>query len=339
MVEDNAGVKPLHLHSIESLLSELIGGGAVSVGSAGESFSLADLPSRAVLAWYAKNRGKWTGNVTLSDIEAIVTSIGPTLIQPSVPASALAASNAVYVLTRIQAHRFAGIHAFGTTAQAPEDFIMEVMPGVTMLEGFNGAGKTSLLNAVVWCITGMLLRPQREPEKADQDFEFDLVHDGAAEPASYKLSPVTPLPPASMGRLTSKHVPVDTWVELEFRDTNTGQLHTVRRTQTRSNRGTLEEKPPDFSGMGLDSQVLRIGTVIPALLPFSQLGSKSELGKAVAQLTGLAPLTDLAKHVRKVRERLTGEETKARNAEVKQCDERFVRGLEDLAGVLISTQS
>lgn len=333
MVEDSVGVKPLHLHSIESLLAELIGGSAVGVGTAGESFALAEMPSRAVLAWYAKNRGKWAESVKFHDIEAIVASVGQTLIQPLAPASAPAGSNAVFLLTRIQAHRFAGIHAFGTTAQAPEDFIMEVTPGVTVLEGFNGAGKTSLLNAVVWCITGMLLRPQREPEKADQDFEFDLVHDGEAAPASYKLSPVTPLPSASMARLTSKSVPADTWVELEFRDANTGQLHAVRRTQTRSNRGTLDEQPPNFSGMGLDSQALRIGTVIPALLPFSQLGSRSELGKAVAQLTGLAPLTDLAKHVKKVRERLAGDETKARNAEVKQCDERFVRGLEDLAGV------
>ncbi|MET3180507.1 UNVERIFIED_ORG: energy-coupling factor transporter ATP-binding protein EcfA2 [Variovorax guangxiensis] len=333
MADETSSVKPLHLHSIESLLAELIGGGAVGVGSAGESFSLPDAANRAVLGWYAKNRTKWAGSVMLADIEAIVASPGQTAPKMAAIVVPSADSNVTFTLTRIQAHRFAGIHLFGTAKQAPEDFDFHVFEGVTLLEGFNGAGKTSLLNAIVWCLTGMLLRPQRAPEKGDQEFNFDLTHDGEDEAASYKLTPVTPLPPASMSKLENSTVPADTWVELTLREANTGQLHQVRRTQTRTARGRLEEIAPNFAALGLDSQVLRIGTVIPALLPFSQLGSQSELGKAVAQLTGLAPLTDLAKHVKKVRERLAGEETKARKKEIDGADDQFARGVEDLAAV------
>ncbi|MFO6419256.1 AAA family ATPase [Hylemonella sp. W303a] len=333
MVDDKSSVKPLHIHSIESLLTELIGGGAVGVGPIGETFSLPDAASRAVLGWYAKNRPKWASNVMLSDIEAIVASPSQALPKMASAAAPSTGPNTVFSLTRIQAHRFAGIHVFGTAKQAPEDFDFHVSTGVTLLEGFNGAGKTSLLNAIVWCLTGMLLRPQRAPEKGDYEFNFDLVHDGENEASNYKLSPVTPLPPASMVKLHNAAIPADTWVELTLLDANTGQLHQVRRTQNRTIRGKLEETPPNLTALGLDSQALRIGTVIPALLPFSQLGSQSELGKAVAQLTGLAPFTDLAKHVKKVRERLTGEETKARKKEIDQADEKFTRGLEDLATI------
>lgn len=333
MVDETLSVKPLHLHSIESLLVELIAGGSVGVGSAGESFSLPDAASRAVLGWYAKNRAKWAANVMLSDIEAIVASPSQALPKMATVAVPSAGPNAFFTLTRIQAHRFAGIHLFGTPKQAPEDFDFPVSQGVTLLEGFNGAGKTSLLNAIVWCLTGMLLRPQRAPEKGDLEFGFDLVHDGEDEASNYKLTPVTPLPPAAMGKLDNSAIPIDTWVELTLQETSTGQLHQVRRTQTRTIRGKLEETVPNFTALGLDSQALRIGTVIPALLPYSQLGSQSELGKAVAQLTGLAPFTDLAKHVRKVCGRLSGDETKARNNEIDRADEQFSRGVEDLAAV------
>lgn len=332
---NEVNVKPLHLHSVESLLAELIGGGAVGVGSAGESFSLPDPASRAVLGWYARNRLKWAGNVTLPDIEAIVASPAQTLPTTATTAVPSARPHSLFTLTRIQAHRFAGIHLYGTEKQAPEDFDYHLSPGVTLLEGYNGAGKTSILNAVVWCLTGMLLRPQRAPEKGDQEFNFDLLHHGESQASSYKLAPVTPIPPASMAKLDNAVVPVDTWVELTLCEASTGQLHKVRRTQTRTTRGKLEENPPNFAALGLDSQALRIGTVIPALLPFSQLGSPSELGKAVAQLTGLAPFTDLAKHVRKVRERLAGDETKARNKEIDRADEQFTRGIEDLTAIAI----
>ena len=153
MVDDKSSVKPLHLHSVESLLAELIGGGAVGVGSVGATFSLPDAASQAVLGWYAKNRPKWTSNVTLPDIEAIVNSSSLPPPKMATTSALPAGPKTTFALTRIQAHRFAGIHVFGTTKQAPEDFDFPISQGVTLLEGFNGAGKTSLLNAIVWLST------------------------------------------------------------------------------------------------------------------------------------------------------------------------------------------
>lgn len=333
MADSESGAKPLHLHSIESLLAELSGGGAVSIGNDGQTFSF-DLPaSRSVLGWYARNRARWAANLSLQDVDGIVDSVA--LEPPAKAAAAVAAQGLkpVYALKRVRAHRFAGIHLFGTTTEAPEDFDHEISSGINLFEGFNGAGKTSLLNAIVWCLTGMLLRPQRAPEKGEQEFEFDLVHEGSTEAATYLASFVTPLPAASLGKLTQLHVPADTWVELTFADSGGKLQAPLRRSLGRSSRGKLQEQAPDFTVLGLDAQALRIGTVIPALLPFSQVGSQSELGKAVAQLTGLAPLADLAKHVGKVKARITGELTKAREREIEQCDEAFKRSHEDLMSV------
>jgi recombinational DNA repair ATPase RecF len=330
LTDEKSGVKPLHLHSIESLLAELVGGGSVGVGKDGAAFSFKLPASRSVLAWYSKNRAKWAANLSLQDTEAIVDCVN--LAASDNPAAAVLVNGPkrLFELRRVRAHRFAGIHVFGTTSEAPEDFDYQMRSGVTVFEGFNGAGKTSLLNAIVWCLTGLLLRPQRAPEKGDQEFDVDLIHDGSVEAATYRLAAVTPLPAASMGKLADGLVPADTWVELTFANEEGTLLAPIRRSFSRTNRGKLQEMVPDFTPLGLDAQALRIGTVIPALLPFSQVGSQSELGKAVAQLTGLAPLADLAKHVGKVKTRITGDLTKARQKEIEQIDERFKRAHEDL---------
>lgn len=327
---DSSDVKPLHLHSIESLLVELTSGGAVSIGKEGKTFSFQLPASRSVLTWYEKNRQKWGANLSLQDTEAIVDSVGQAPQNKSVAHAPTDATKPLYELKRVRAHRFAGIHVFGVASTAPEDFDYAVTPGVTIFEGFNGAGKTSLMNAIVWCLTGMLLRPQRAPEKGDQEFEFDLHHEGSIEAASYKLVAVTPLPSGSIGKLAEGYIPADTWVELTFSDADGKLMAPIRRSFSRTNRGKLQESAPDLTILGLDSQALRIGTVIPALLPFSQVGSQSELGKAVAQLTGLAPLAELAKHAGKVKARINVELTKARKSEIEQLDERFNRAHEDL---------
>jgi len=44
---------------------------------------------------------------------------------------------------------------------------------------------------------------------------------------------------------------------------------------------------------------------MPGLLPLIKVGSESELGRAVSQLTGLSALVDLAEHVRRAKTRST----------------------------------
>ncbi|NKQ13294.1 hypothetical protein [Pseudomonas sp. SST3] len=52
--------RPLHLHTLDSLCSDLVAGLLVSVGEDGSTFQLQSSASRGVLLWYAKNKLKWT---------------------------------------------------------------------------------------------------------------------------------------------------------------------------------------------------------------------------------------------------------------------------------------
>ena len=137
------------------------------------------------------------------------------------------------------------------------------------------------------------------------------------------------MPDASQDKL-----PIDTWVELSFIDQNGNRLPPIRRTQTRNARGAVTETDPNISILGVDPIALRMGTTMPGLIPFVQVGSVSELGQAVTQLTGLVDLVDLARHATKVRQRLQGELTKARTLEIQKQDSAFREARDDLRAQL-----
>jgi DNA repair exonuclease SbcCD ATPase subunit len=67
------------------------------------------------------------------------------------------------------AYRFAGLHAHGRPTNAPDAFASTHSSDVTLFEGRNGSGKTPVLNAIVWCIAGNLIRSQRAPESGMTD--------------------------------------------------------------------------------------------------------------------------------------------------------------------------
>jgi AAA domain len=178
------------------------------------------------------------------DVEAMVSAIltaPPTLPIPEIVTSKVARR---LRLAKVVAHRFAGVHACGTADVPPEDFVFEPQEPITLFDGWNGAGKTSLLNTVIWCLTGEMLRPQRQPESGQEEFSGLFVRsiDGNDEITSHALTPVTPLPnPTYYIPPIGKPVPVDSWVELTFIDQDNNLLSPVRRTQLRTAKGKVSE--------------------------------------------------------------------------------------------------
>lgn len=326
--------RPLHLQTIETLFAELISGASVSVGDEDNTeFSLDNPDSRATLNWYRLNRAKWSGNVMAPDVEALVSSTLTTPAALATPDIVIPKAGRRLRLAKLIAHRFAGIHAYGTSDDPPPDFIFEPREPITLFEGWNGSGKTSLLNAVIWCLTGEILRPQRKPESGQEEFDGFFVRsiDGNEQTTRHALTPVTPLPnPASYMPPFGRPVPVDSWVELTFVDETNHALPPVRRTQLRSGRGKISETESGFNTLGVDPIALRMGTVMPALLQFLRVGSASDLGVAVAKLTGLADVSSLAKHATKTREKLGGEFRKAREDEINTADAHFLEARLDL---------
>ncbi|MBX5192633.1 AAA family ATPase [Rhizobium sp. NZLR3b] len=333
MTDTTASSRPLHLQTIDSLFADLIGGASVSSGTEGELFRLDELDSRKILNWYRLNKSKWAGNVKATDVDAIALSLQSPV--PSLPAVEpfTSGSSRRLKISKVVAHRFAGLHSYGTAGAAPPDFVFEPKEAITLFEGWNGAGKTSLLNSIIWCLTGELLRPQRPPEKGEEEFEgfYTRTVDGEDQMAGHTLTPITPLPnPAYYIPPIGRDVPIDSWVEIIFVDQNGNPLSPVRRTQVRNAKGKVTETVSGLDELAIDPISLRIGTVMPALLQFLRVGSASDMGKAPARLTGLADISDLAKHAGKARDKLRGELKKEREREIDDIDSRFLQARSDL---------
>jgi hypothetical protein len=327
--------RSLHLHTLDSLIADLVSGRAVQT-SDNEQFVLADDRTRSALEWYRKKGPRaWTANVTIQQGEDLVDAVQkqPASL-PALPARAANANSRRLRLKKLEAHRFAGLHKFGTPAAAPANYIHEFCAPLTLLEGRNGSGKTSLVNAILWALTGEVLRPQREPETADAEFQCWVSADDGSEATAHRLSPVTPMPNIEQYRPDREWVPADTWVELIFADETGAVLPPIRRSQTRSSRGKLEETPPDLAVLGVDPIAVRIGTIMPGLLPLIQVGSESELGRAVSQLTGLSALVDLAEHVRRAKTKIDREFVKAKTEERNRADRAYITAKDDLENIL-----
>jgi hypothetical protein len=152
---------------------DLISGRPVGLTSASDVYLLESDRSRSILDWYRQNRSKWSGNVMVSDIESIVDASrkNPPNLKSLVINSSPGRHQRRLRLAKIEAHQFGGLHAAPSSTGTSPNFIFEPRELVTLFEGWNGSGKTSLLNAVVWCLTGQILRPQRKPDAGNIEFE------------------------------------------------------------------------------------------------------------------------------------------------------------------------
>src|SRR5258706_2303303 len=113
----------------------------------------------------------------------------------------------------------------------------------------------------------------------------------------------------------------------------------IRRSLSRSPQGKLKETPPDLSVLGIDPIAVRIGTIMPGLLSLIKVGSESELGRAVSQLTGLSALVDLAEHVRRVKAKIDKEFVKAKTGERDRADRDYYTAKDDLEKILLANPS
>jgi hypothetical protein len=330
-------LRSLHLHTLDSLIADLVSGRPIQSGE-GEKFALTDERTRSALEWYRKKGAlHWTASVTVQQAEDLVDTI---LVNPpellALPARPINANHRRLRLKKLEAHRFSGLHKFGTPDNAPENYVHEFTSLLTLFEGRNGSGKTSLLNAIVWGMTGEMLRPQREPE-TPEDFECLIATAGGGdEQTAHKLSPLTPMPNTDQYRPDQPWVPADSWVELTFVDETGAELPRIRRSQSRSTQGKLKVTSPDLSVLGIDPIAARIGTVMPGLLPLIKVGSESELGRAVSQLTGLSALTDLAEHVRRAKTKIDKEFVKAKTEARDRADRDYKTAKDDLETILLA---
>ncbi len=317
---------PLYAHTYESLCQTLLSGDAVDPGGGKPSVALTNPDSRSILAWYLSSTDAWLRtdptsrpkSVRDDHLAALVARVAQPPPDPTPAPTRAAREPRTLCLKRLRAHRFAGIHLYGTPGTPPPDFEFIFDHPLTLIQGKNGAGKTAFLNAITWCLTGFVHRSGRQPEKVGDPIGVrpEVVPDPASPtlPQSLDITSITPLPPAATLASFGGNVPLDTWVELELvehRDDRPPASFIVRRELRRASRtGKPEVIQSGFEALGLDPIALDVCTRMPGLIPYIQVGGTSSLSKAIATLTGLRPFEDLAVHARRVKEKLDDDKPK-----------------------------
>ena len=121
--------------------------------------------TRSILNWYIKNRQKWHGLNRKEDVESIVKQLEiepPDLPQPQ--SLKRDTDKEKWHIKKIRVNEFGGIHRNEKVLEKPTIFEYECENKLSVFEGNNGAGKSSLLSAICWCLTGQIYRSQKQPE-------------------------------------------------------------------------------------------------------------------------------------------------------------------------------
>lgn len=313
------GMTPIALVDcgLEDLVAALLHEQPVVTPEGDSPFVLENDDARRILAYYARRRDLWprTKNVQVREIEDVLRALEDD--PPPVKATRIAgaAGKRLWTLRRVEAHRFAGLHRHcGADGEDPEDFVFEIDRDVTLIRGFNGAGKTALQNVIIWCLTGRALRSQHLPEEIHepmQVYRSESDEDDGGRESGFKLPPVVPIPSgADLDALDDKPR-IDTWARLTFHEEASGQKCVVRRTLTVGAQGKIGMAVTGLEELELPDLAVEVGTLIPGIAAHMRFDDKTTLTNAIAQLTGLKPLEDLgrrsARMVKRLRQDVKGD--------------------------------
>ncbi|MEN6386134.1 MAG: AAA family ATPase [Phycisphaerales bacterium] len=322
----------LHLHTVESLLKELISGRNVLVNKT-EKFKITSNQSRAILNWYKQNQDKWSKQNREEDVKLMATlDFKNPPIFPPIQFSQSQKQSLNYHIKEIEINQFGGINKFSDTLNQGNILKFDLQKSISLFQGHNGAGKTSLLSAICWCLSGFVYRSQNPPQKIGEAVDLSIEHNGTN--ILKKASIITPVPPSNyIKTLLEDKIPLNTWVKISFTDDAGTEIGFIKRSLNWSKRGSnIVELTEGFDVLGLDPISFEIGTKIPSLIPYIQLDSASDLGKAIAELTGLRAILDLVKHATKSKDKLTGALTSKKIEEINELNRDFDQKREELLG-------
>lgn len=336
------GEKPLSEYAFDELVDALIAGQVFELPQVGKTLELS-ADSRVALAFYRTDPRYWISKTQVRE------EIGPllnALKAGKIPNRRTTATRAATVfrwrLSRIKAHRFAGLHRHCNAVDGsdPPDFEWKVDRDLSLILGANGAGKSSLLSAISWVLTGRAIRSQSDPEEIHEPMGLTVpgAPDGEEESErQLSVPPVVPVPTAvELAALQDVPVINDTWVELEFVPIDGGPSVVVSRSLVEK-RGKISAPADGLAQLGLSQTALEVGTIMPAVATQMRFDKPTELGKAVAELTGMKPLVEFGKRIPRVIERLEGREVSDTQNKMSEIVDRFRSDasayMQDIAGL------
>lgn len=155
------------------------------------------------------------------------------------------------------------------------------------LEGQNGSGKTSLVSAIIWALTGYRCRDQ-DGLHFENGVRVPVQNDSGAKIGDWP--PIASYPSDAMGLAKT----ADAWVRLTFHDPNGNSAYAFRRLIAAPGAEPIFEVEisPDLR---VAPQLLEVGLLMPARLARIGFGERSQsIYEAVKLLTGLDQLAAIA---------------------------------------------
>ncbi|QND54576.1 AAA family ATPase (plasmid) [Phyllobacterium sp. 628] len=155
------------------------------------------------------------------------------------------------------------------------------------LEGQNGSGKTSLVSAIIWALTGYRCR--------DQDgLVFERGHRGPVYDDSGARIGDWPAIVAYPSNSVQLSGPAATWVRLTFQDPEGNSTHAYRKLISAPNEEPMIEVEIS-SDLLVSPHLFEVGLLMPARLSRIGFGEKSQtIYEAVKLLTGLDQIAAIA---------------------------------------------
>lgn len=329
--------------TVDEVILHLIAGDVLQV-TGGEEFSLSLPDSRAILAFYNQDRRTYWNpekDPTIQDGE--IDRVLDALDKPPKAATAAARPAATlqkWRLVKVVAHRFRGLHRHCDAAGAdPHPFELELAAHASLFRGFNGAGKTSLVSAICWCLTGYGHRSQGLPSVLHEPIQVqvrvdDGNGDGDAKDKNFPLPAIVPIPTEAELVAVDGVPKIDTWVRLTFRSLIDGREIEVERRLERDGKRAFKTTVTGLDKLGLPDLALQVGTLMPGIAAATRFDDKTTLSQAVSTLTGLRPLAHFGKRSERLHDRLTEKYPKQANDDKTACEVTAGKQRQTLADLL-----
>ena len=298
--------------TLDQIIDALCNCQPINLSQGAGSFVLDHEDARMALGFYAGRKELWVQakQVVGAEVEQLLDAIAkPKAYQACGQLLKSSTSRPRWRIQEFRAHRFAGLHRHCDAAgKAPEIFTFRLGRDVTCIWGFNGAGKSALQSAIMWCLTGKAHRSQHMPSPVHIPISVDVISTDRDSESSFTLPAIVPLPSAVDLSLLDDRPACDTWVELDLKDQH-GNVATVRRELKRNDRGAVSEISTGLEALGLPQWAIEAGTLMPAIAASMRFDDKTTFAEAIAQLTGLRPLQDLGLRLPRLVRRLEKDET------------------------------
>jgi hypothetical protein len=222
------------------------------------------------------------GSETLFD--GLVTAWGNKEYDPAAGMAAATENTSTqsWRLERIEAFGFGGLTIFGGPP-----FDLYVGGNNWCLEGQNGSGKTSLVSAILWALTGKRIREHEGPvdERGERE---DVENDEGKKIGTWP--PIAAYPTA----VTELGKQAEVWVRLTFK-AHDGETATAYRRIISPPLGGAQHEEQIDERLKAALRLAEIGVLMPSRLSKIGFGKNStSLYEAVKQLTGLDQLSDIA---------------------------------------------